>query len=248
MMGSYSYDVVSSSSHFATAVWAAFATLILLRLTRGHGVGRWAIGFFGLSMVLLYSASALFHGWRYATFEERLLFQKIDKSAVFLLIAGSYLPVVVYLLQGRWRRWTFAAVAGAATFGISTLWLAPDLPHEVLVGVYVLLGLSGLAPIRQYAAVAGWHNAKWAVGIISPYFGGAVVEVLQKPVLLPGWLGPHELMHFADTIGTLVYFTFLLKVLIRRPPLHDDPIAQSEPVWEPAAPALTRSGFVPASM
>ncbi|HET6574709.1 MAG TPA: hemolysin III family protein [Fimbriiglobus sp.] len=245
-MGSNSYDIVSSSSHFATAVWAAFATLVLLRLTKGHGVGRWAIGAFGLSMVLLYSASALFHGWRYATFEERLLFQKIDKSAVFLMIAGSYVPVVVYLLQGRWRRWTLAAVAGTTAFGIGVLWLAPALPYKVLIGVYVLLGLSGLAPIRQYAAVAGWHNARWAVGIISPYLGGATVEVLQTPVLIPGWFGPHELMHFADTLGTLVYFAFLLKVLIRRPPLCENPTAEPEPAWEPAAPDLTRSGFVPA--
>jgi hemolysin III len=248
MMVSESYDVVSSFSHFATAIWAAFATLVLLRLTKGHGVGRWAIGFFGISMVLLYSASALFHGWRYATFEERLLFQKIDKSAVFLLIAGSYVPVVVYLLQGHWRRWTFAVVIGAALFGIGSMWLAPELPHEVLVGIYVLLGLSGLAPIRQYAAVAGWQNTRWAVGIISPYLGGAVIEVIQKPVLLPGWFGPHELMHFADTLGSIVYFAFLLKVLIRRPPLSDLPKQVTQPSWEATSPDLTRSGFVPAGM
>ena len=248
MTGLESYDVVSSASHFATAVWAAFATLVLLRLTKGHGIGRWAIGFFGLSMVLLYSASALFHGWRYATFEEQLLFQKLDKSAVFLLIAGSYVPVVVYLLQGRWRRWTFATVAGMTLFGIGSLWLAPDLPHEILVGVYVLLGLSGLAPIRQYAAVAGWHNVKWAVGIVSPYLGGATVEVLQQPVLLPGWLGPHELMHIGVTLGSLVYFAFLLKVLILQPPLTTAPTGEPEAVWEPDAPDLSRSGFVPASL
>ncbi len=247
-MGLYSYDVVSSASHLITAVWGVFATLILLRLTRGHGIGRCAIGFFGLSMVLLYSASALFHGWRYATFEEQHLFQKLDKSAVFLLIAGSYVPVAVYLLQGRWRRWTLAAVALLTALGIGTLWLAPTLPHESLVGVYVLLGLSGLAPIRQYAAVAGWHNAKWAVGIIGPYFSGAVFEVLQKPLLIPGWFGPHELMHFADTFGTMGYFAFVLKVLIVRPPLMALPVAEPELAWEPAATGLDRSGFVPAAM
>lgn len=248
MMGPQSYDIVSSASHFATAVWAAFATLVLLRLTRGHGVGRVAIGFFGLSMVLLYSASALFHGWRYATFEERLLFQKIDKSAVFLLIAGSYVPVVVYLLQGRWRRWALAAVAGVTACGIGLLWLAPALPHTILVAVYVLLGLSGLAPIRQYAAVAGWHNFKWVVGITGPYLGGAAFEVLQQPIVIPGWLGPHELMHFADTLGSLVYFAFLLKVLIRRPPLCENPAAEPDPAWESATPDISRSGFMPAGV
>ncbi len=93
------HDTVSSTSHLLTAVWAGFATLILLRLTRGHGVGRWAIGFFGASMVLLYLASGLFHGLRHDTEASRQFFQKLDKSAVFLLIAGSYVPVIVYPLS-----------------------------------------------------------------------------------------------------------------------------------------------------
>jgi hemolysin III len=244
------HDAVSSASHLVTAAWAAFATLILVRLTRGHGVGRWAIGFYGLSMVLLYTASGLFHGWHYESPDERLLFQKLDKSAVFLLIAGTYVPVVVYLLSRRWRRWTFAALAGMAVFGIGSLWLAPDLPHEELVGVYVLMGLSGLLPIRQYAAVAGWANFKWVVRVVAPYFAGAVVEVAQRPVVLPGWLGPHELMHFATAAGSLAYFAFLVQFLTRRPPLADVPVLAPDPVWGPAAsvPELTPSGFAPAGM
>src|SRR5581483_5219263 len=141
------HDTVSSASHLLTAVWAAFAPLVLLRLTRGHGVGRWAIGFYGLSMVLLFTASGLFHGLHYESRDERLLFQRIDKSAVFLL-------------SGRWPRWMFAALTGMTVFGVGSLLLAPDLPHEDLVAVYVVMGLSGLLPIRQYAAVAGWANFK----------------------------------------------------------------------------------------
>src|SRR5688500_12010106 len=38
-----SNDLVSSTTHLFTAIWAAYATLILIRLTRGHGPGRWAV-------------------------------------------------------------------------------------------------------------------------------------------------------------------------------------------------------------
>ncbi len=247
------HDAVSSTSHLATAVWAAFATLVLLRLTRSHGIGRWAIGFLGLSAVLLYTSSALFHGLHYDSVASRRLFQKVDKSAVFLLIAGTYVPVVVYLLRGAWRRWTFAAVVGATVTGIGALWLDPELPHERLIGVYVVLGLSGLLPIRQYAAVVGWHNLKWAAMILAPYSVGAIVEGYQTPVLVPGWLGPHELMHFAVTAGTVVYFAFVARVLIQRPPLADEVIEAVEAVFAPVpepelTPSLSSSQFVSLGM
>ena len=60
--------------------------------------------------------------------------------------------------------------------------------------------------------------------------------------------GPHELMHFADTLDSLVYFAFLLKVLIRRPPLCDNPTAVADPAWESATPDISRSGFMPAGV
>ena len=112
-----------------------FATAVLLRLTRGHGVGRRAVGVYGLTMVLLYAASGTFHGLLYlktegdpnlfrraAAVEALWVSQRLDKSAIFALIAGSYTPVFVYLLTGAWRRWCLAVAWAIAAAGVGLMW------------------------------------------------------------------------------------------------------------------------------
>ncbi len=213
-----SYDLVSSTTHLFTAAWAMYATLILVRLTRGHGPGRWAVGFFGLSMVLLYLASGTFHGARHYTHQTNRVFQRLDKSAIFLLIAGSYVPVFVYLLRGHWRRWALCAMLGTAAAGVASLWLLPDLPHPQLVGVYAGMGVVGFVTVPKVIATSGWSGIGWIVAVAVSYLGGAIVEVMRWPTPVPGWVGPHELLHVADMLGTAAMFIFVVRHVIRRPP------------------------------
>lgn len=214
------HDRVSSLTHLGTAVWAVFATLILVRLTRGQGAGRWPIGLYGLSMVLLYLASGMFHGINhgYRGSPSFLFFQKIDKSAIFLLIAGSYLPVLVYLLRGAWRRVCLGLMGAIAALGIGSLWLLPTMRLEYLVFVYIGMGLVGLVAIPQIAGQVGWRALFWIALEAVFYVGGGLAEVAQWPVLLPGWVGPHEVLHVADIGGTLAHFVFVVKYVIPRPP------------------------------
>ncbi len=217
------HDPVASISHLLTAVWAVYATLVLLRLTRGHGAGRWAVGFFGLSMVLLYLASGLFHGLHHDSEASRHFFQRLDKSAIFLLIAGSYFPVFAYLLRGAWRRWCLIAMGATAAVGIGSLWLLPELPHDALVGVYAAMGTVGLAVVPRIVPVTGWSGAGWVAAVAVSYLGGAAVEVLKWPVPVPGWVGPHEVLHLADMAGTFAMYVFVTRHVIRRPPVGSRP-------------------------
>jgi hemolysin III len=224
-------DAVSSLTHLFTAGWAVFATLILLRLTRGHGPGRWAVGIYGLTMVLLYLASGVFHGILYlitktvfdpddraAAVSQLWVAQRLDKSAIFALIAGSYTPVFVYLLAGAWRRWCLIAVWSIAAAGIGSIWLWPSHPHPLLVGVYVGMGLVGLVPMPKYLVRIGWKGLLWAAAFGGAFLSGAAVEVAQWPTLIPGYFGPHEFLHVADAAGTMIHVGFVVKFLLRRPP------------------------------
>ncbi len=208
------HDSVSSLSHLATAAWAVFATLLLMRLTRTHGPKRWSVAFFGLTMVLLYLASGLYHGVRHDTEASRLLYQKFDKSAIFLFILGSNVPIQVYMLSGAWRRWTLGVSSSAAVMGVAVLWAWPTMPHELLVAIYTVLGLSGLIVVGKVGPRIGWGGVAWFSVFAGCYLLGAAVEVAKWPVLVPGVFGPHEFLHIADCGGTFGHFVLVVKYIL----------------------------------
>src|SRR5262245_6573703 len=127
-------DPVSSASHILTALWAVFATLILWRLTPPGQGRRLAVAIYGVSMVLLFSASGLFHGLHFDSYAELRFFQKLDQSAIYLLIAGTNTPVIAFLLAGPWRSWFLRMVWTLAVTGVACQWLLPSPPHSVVVG------------------------------------------------------------------------------------------------------------------
>lgn len=220
-----SCDSVSAVTHLSMAAWAAIAGLILWRLTRGHGYARWAIAGYAVSMVVLYLASGAFHGLvsimlnesempRKEAIDSVWFFQTLDKSAIFLLILGSNVPVIVYLLSGNWRRICLAGMTAIAVCGITMLWLFPELQHEYLVGIYLAMGIASLIPARQYYLRLGWRGMRWIALFASVYVLGAVCEVLKWPTIVPGWVGPHEVLHVSDMLGTFIHFVFVLKFVI----------------------------------
>lgn len=207
-------DPVSSLSHLATALWAVFATLLMLRLTPPDRGRRAAVLVYGTTMVLLFLASGLFHGLHFETQEQRRLFQKIDQSAVYLLIAGTNTPPIVILLAGAWRRLCLRLVWGCALAGVACLWLLPKPPHALVVGLYLTLGWFGFLPGRQYYRALGWRALNWVWVGAACYTAGAVCELTRWPVIIPGWVQSHEVLHFLDTAGSIAFFLFIVRHVI----------------------------------
>lgn len=224
------HDAISSATHLFMAAWAILATLILLKLTRNHGIGRWAVGIYGLTMFLLYLASGLFHLLvfleigseglhRAEAVEQFWVFQKIDKSCIFLLIAGSYVPIVVYTVVGWWRIFILTMMSMIGLAGILSLWLLPTMNHAWLVAFYIGMGLIGLVGFRQIGQGVRWRGLHWIGLFAGAYILGGVADVLRWPVIVPGWVGPHEVLHVFDMAGTLGHFVFVAGYVIIRHPL-----------------------------
>ncbi len=142
-------------------LWAIFATLLMRKLTPDRG-RRWSVTVFGLSTVLLYFASGLYHGLRLPR-EELRLYQKFDQSAIYLLIAGTSTPIISILLTGRMRRGLLWETWSMAAAGIAAMWLLPKAPHSVMVGIYLGMGWLGMAGTWQYYLAVGWRGLSWLV-------------------------------------------------------------------------------------
>ena len=204
------HDPVASGSHLFTAVWAFFAMLVLVRLSGDQPlVVRLSLIVFGVSMVLLYLASGLYHGLSY-TGDQKNFWLRMDRSAIFLLILGSQLPIFAAFLTG-WRRALSISVASAITiFGIIYQW-AGEVSQPIAIASYVGMGAVGMLTIPWWAKLAGWNGMLWFGTATGLYVAGAAIEAMQWPNPIEGFVGHHELLHLFDTVGSLVHFGFIVK-------------------------------------
>jgi hemolysin III len=206
-------DPVASGTHLFTSVWAIFATLLLRRLTRGDRPRRFSVTVFGLSMVILYGASGLFHGLQLPQVELRV-FQKIDQSAIYLLIAGTCTPIMTMLLSGLFRKWLLAGVWLMALAGIGCLWLLPKAPHALMVSLYLGMGWFGFLGIWHYYLAVGFRAVLWVIGGGALYTFGAICELTKWPVIWPGVIRAHEVLHIVDMGASFCYFVFVVRYVI----------------------------------
>src|SRR5262245_26374325 len=94
---------VSAGAHLLFCVWAIYATSLLRRLCGPHRLRRASVTVFGLSAIVLYAVSGLYHAIPSSQPELIALFLRLDLGSIHLLIAGTCTPVFVILMQGRAR-------------------------------------------------------------------------------------------------------------------------------------------------
>jgi hemolysin III len=141
-------------------------------------------------------------------------FQLLDHSAIYVLIAGTYTPVFALLLGG-WRRVLFLALVWAlAAAGVGCKWLLPWPPYGLAIGLYAGLGCVGLLPGAHLVRAAGARAMGWALlgGLV--YLAGGVCEATRWPVLVPGVVGAHEVLHLCDMGGTSLHVFFVTRYLL----------------------------------
>ncbi|HEY1190939.1 MAG TPA: hemolysin III family protein [Gemmata sp.] len=226
-------DPISFSSHLLMAVWAVFATLVMYRLTANRPGRRLPIMVYGASMVLLFIASSTFHAPKLPLRSAPwLLLQKIDMSAVYLLIAGTYTPVLSILLAGAWRRWFLRMVWLLALTGVACLWLVPEVPFNVIVVIYVALGWVGTLPLPLYYRAVGWRAMNWVWIGAALYSFGAICEITEWPKIVPGF-GYHEILHLTHSAACVAFFLLIVRHVIPYQPGPPLPAAPGPGVAAP---------------
>jgi hemolysin III len=216
-------DPVSSATHLLAAAWAAYATLVLIRLAPAGGGRRAAAAVYGLSLTLLYLASGVYHGVPYTRAdnpETLAACHAADRAAIFLLIAGTNTPPIVGLIAGRWRWWWLGAMWVLAAVGIAVVWAWPKVPYPIAVGLYVWLGWFGAVPIVPYYRAVGWRGMKWAVAGGVLYTAGALCDLFRWPAVAeaPVRVGPHEVFHLAVVAAGWAFFVFVVRHVLPAKP------------------------------
>jgi hemolysin III len=204
---------VSAVTHLLWCLLGMYITALLWRLSRGDRLRQMSTGTFGLSMVLLYGASGVYHAFPGRTPLLPYL-QKLDHSAIYVLIAGTYTPILAVLLRGRLRLILFSMIWSLAGAGILAKWLLPWPRYEITVAFYIAMGWTGVLPVVPLIRAVGVQAMLWGLlgGLL--YTFGGVCDAAKWPILLPGIIGHHEVLHLADMGGTLVHVFFVFRYVL----------------------------------
>ena len=172
--------------------------LVVLSPTASTRVGSAFFAFFAL---LLFSCSALYHTqtWSPRTFN---ILRRLDHSNIMLMIAGSYTPLALILLDGTERVVLLAAVWTTAVLGVlfRVFWL--DAPRWLYLPIYI--GMGWAAVFFTPGMIDGAGELGMGVGIATMvlvavggllYTAGGVVYGLKRPNPWPQWFGFHEVFH-----------------------------------------------------
>ena len=191
----------NSLTHWAGAVLALVALGSMWWYAAAQQLSVWPFLVFGLSMLCLYTASAVYHSLRVGE-RAMLWLRKLDHSAIFLLIAGSYTPLAYFGLSGVWREVVLWVIWGVALSGILLKLLTMRLPRWISTLLYVLMGWTALAIVPQLSQTLSAAALLWlSVGGVL-YSVGAVVYGTKRWNPRPGVFGFHEIWHLFVLGGT----------------------------------------------
>jgi hemolysin III len=166
-------EIANAISHGLGMLGAIAITpfLIMRAIPLGAGAVTGA-SIFGASMIILYASSAIYHSLPQC--RAKKIFQIFDHSAIFLLIAGTYTPFTLSVLQGAWGWTLFAVIWGLAVAGIVLKTIHTNGTSKLSIALYLAMGwLALFAANPLYEAMPAW-GMFWILAGGVMYTGGVL--------------------------------------------------------------------------
>lgn len=197
-------DYWSFITHAVGILFGLFATIYMI-------IDKWDEGrkvvisyaAFGFSIIALYAASSFYHYYN-GSVEKLVRVRRLDHSVIFVLIAGSYTPVLLNTLAGSKGvifvsvMWILA-VAGSV---MKVFWL--NAPRWLYTSLYIIMGWAIVVSPKALFTMSRTSLLLLVAGGIS-YTVGAVIYIFKKPNITKSF-GFHEIFHCFILLGTILQF------------------------------------------
>jgi hemolysin III len=191
---------------FAASIPAGAALLV----AAGSGRARLASLVYVVSLAAMFGTSASLHR-RHWSPRAWLRMDRLDRAMIYVLIAGSYTPVILLALRPGWRVTLLALVWSVAAAGIVLVLLGTASPVFGLVRMILYLGLgwTSVLLLPQLAGTLGLGKVALAVVGGLFYTAGVVVLVRRRPDPNPRVFGYHEVWHAFTVAAGACHFAFI---------------------------------------
>ena len=192
---------------------ALVAGLTLITIT-SELRGRVTLTIFTLTAVSLFTCSAIYHRVPWGP-TAKAVWRRIDHANIPLLIAGTYTPFAIYLLEKNQAVVLLSIVWGGAVLSgfFRVFWLSA--PKWLYVPIYIALGWAALIYLPDF-----YRNGGLLVLLLIGLGGvlyslGALIYAIKKPNFSINWFGFHELFHAMTAAAFVSHFIAAVLVIVR---------------------------------
>lgn len=207
----------SAITHFIGMMLAIFASIPLLIKASlfSTRTGLIAMAVFMTSMILLYAASTLYHSVNFSG-KKLKLFKKLDHMMIFVLIAGSYTPVCLLVLEPRDGYRLLVTVWAAAALGMLFKLFWVTCPKYISSIIYVAMGWACLSVFGELLHTLSPAAFLWLLlgGLL--YTAGSIIYALKLPRFNARHknFGTHEIFHLFVMGGSICHFICMYRYVL----------------------------------
>jgi hemolysin III len=208
-------EPVSGLTHLF-GVFASIIGLVILIVYSATQNSVWHIvtfSIFGASLILLYSASSIYH---LASVSQKAIniLRRVDHSMIYLLIAGSYTPICLIALKGAWGWSIFGTIWGLTIIGIiiKNFWF--NAPRWLSTLFYIFMGWLVIIAIYPLNKVFPSGAMAWLFAGGIAYTIGGVIYATKWPKINLKYFGFHEIFHIFVLAGSFCHYWLMFKYVL----------------------------------
>jgi hemolysin III len=192
--------------------WAFFVSVVagaVLVAMAPTGRATLATAIYAVTVAGLFGVSATYHRVNWRSAAARRWMRRLDHSMIFCLIAGTYTPFALLVLDGPLSTAILIGVWGGALAGILLNLAWVDAPKSVTAAVYLAVGWVAVIALPDLATkLGGVAIAMIGIGGVL-YTAGAVIYALRKPDPAPTVFGYHEIFHVLVILAAAIQYAVI---------------------------------------
>lgn len=205
-------EPISAITHLVAASISLIGLIFLIVLGWGDLQKMITFSIYGISLILMFTASGTYHMLN-ACDSIILNLRKLDHSAIYLLIAGTYTPICMYFFKGFWQYGMLILIWSLAFIGIGVKLFIINAPRWITAGVYLIMGWLAIMGVQEILRTMPTDAIIWMVVGGLFYSIGAIIYITKFMNFLPGIFGFHEVWHIFVILGAFSHYYLILRFI-----------------------------------
>lgn len=167
---------------------------------------------YSAAVLLMFGLSAMYHRFNWESNTKKVM-RKLDHVGIFLMIAGTFTPICLLILQWTQGLILLIVVWCVAFFGGIQVVFFPNIDRRIRAAIYLTMGFIAIPNFSEMFAVFSTANSVLILIGSFLYIIGAIGYGLKLPKLSPNYFGYHEFFHSLVSVAAILHFIVIYSIV-----------------------------------